>query len=185
MVAFTLPDVQPPPSADFLDMGITDVRSLAPKATPLAQANLPLTTISKFDGQHWPEFIEYLKSMADVNAWSEKKLTYLLISIEGKPRAYAKSEKGVPKTYENVKKRLENRYGQPEPSFQVRQQLQEILRFPNERLEDFTDRLQEIAQRGSIDARDRNDLFYPAFLGALKSTPKLQHFMSVHQRRNQ
>ena len=177
-VAVTLPDVKPPPSADFLDMGITDVRSLAPKAIPLAQANLPLTTISKFDGEYWSEFIEYFESVADANAWSEKeKLTYLLMSIEGKPRAYAKSEKGVAQTYENVKKRLESRYGQHEPAFQVRQQLREVRRFPNERLEDFADRLQEIAQRGSIDARDRNDLFYQAFLGAVKSTPKLQHFI--------
>ena len=177
-VAVTLPEVQPPPSADFLDMGITDVRSLAPKAIPLAQANLPLTTISKFDGEYWSEFIEYFESVADANAWSEKeKLTYLLMSIEGKPRAYAKSEKGVAQTYENVKKRLESRYGQHEPAFQVRQQLREVRRFPNERLEDFADRLQEIAQRGSIDARDRNDLFYQAFLGAVKSTPKLQHFI--------
>ena len=152
-VAVTLPEVQPPPSADFLDMGSTDVRSLAPKAIPLAQANLPLTTISKFDGEYWSEFIEYFESVADANAWSEKeKLTYLLISIEGKPRAYAKCEKGVAQTYENVKKRLESRYGQHEPAFQVRQQLREVRRFPNERLEDFADRLQEIVQRGSIDA---------------------------------
>ena len=176
-VAVNLPEVQPP-SPESMDMGLTDVRSLAPTQITTAQANLPLTTISKFDGEYWPEFIEYFESVADANAWNQKeKLTYLLMSIEGKPRAYAKSEKGVPQTYDNVKKRLESRYGQHEPAFQVRQQLREARRYPNERLEDFADRLQEIAQRGSIDARDRNDLFYQAFLGAVKSTPKLQHFI--------
>ena len=85
--AVTLPDVQQPRSADFLDMGITGVRSLAPMAIPLAQANLPLTTISKFDGKFWPEFIKYFESVADANALSEKgKLTYILMSNVGKPR---------------------------------------------------------------------------------------------------
>ena len=176
-VAVTLPDVKPLSPAS-MDMGLTDVRSLAPPPISVQPSNLPLTTISKFDGEYWPEFIEYFESVADANAWTEKeKLTYLLMSIEGKPRAYAKVEQGVPQTFANVKRRLESRYGQHEPAFQVRQQLREMRRYPKERLEEFADRLQEVAQQGSLDARDRNDLFYQAFLGAVKTTPKLQHFI--------
>ena len=173
-------------SPESMDMGITDVRSLAPPPRPMAVSqnnSMPFMTIAKFDGEYWSDFIEYYESVADANCWSEKeKLTYLLMSIDGKARAYAKGERGVPQTYTNVKQRLESRYGQHEPAFQVRQQLREIRRRPNERLEDFADRLQIVAQKGNLDPRDRNELFYQAFLTAVKGSPKLQHFIEQEHR---
>ena len=39
---------------------------------------------------------------------------------------------------------------------------------------DFADRLQEVAQRGNLDAWERDDLFYHAFIQAVKGTPKMQ-----------
>jgi hypothetical protein len=122
-VAVTFPEVKNEDAAT-MDMGITDARSLAPRMVNQGQMSMPFTTISKFDGEYWPDFIEYFESVADANSWNEKeKLTYLLMSIEGRARVYARGEKGVPQTFENVKKRLERRYGQHEPAFQVRQQL--------------------------------------------------------------
>ena len=159
---------------------ISDVRSLAPPYPMCgmnvpAGAGMPLSAMTKFDGQYWEEFIEYFESVADANMWGEKeRLTFLLMSIEGKARAYAKSEKGVPQTYANVKARLHSRYSQHEPAFSVRNQLRDIRRAGGERLEDFADRLQEVAQRGNLDAWERDDLFYHAFIQAVKGTPKMQ-----------
>ena len=159
---------------------ISDVRSLAPTCpmygmTVAPHPGMPLSAITKFDGQYWEEFIEYFESVADANMWTEKdRLTYLLMSIEGKARSYAKSEKGIPQTYANVKARLHSRYSQHEPAFSVRNQLRDIRRTGGERLEDFADRLQEVAQRGNLDAWERDELFYQAFIQAVKGTPKMQ-----------
>ena len=69
--------------------------------------------------------------MAEANGWEEHdKLTYLLLSIDSKPRMYARGDKGTPQTYQDVKKRLQQRYGKNEPAFNVRTQLREIQRQP-------------------------------------------------------
>ena len=66
-------------------------------------AGHPHLTISKFTGENWTEFIEYFESVADANAWSEKdKLTYLLMSIDSKPRMYARGDTGTQQTYHDV-----------------------------------------------------------------------------------
>ena len=120
-------------------------------------AGHPHLTISKFTGENWTEFIEYFESVADANAWSEKdRLTYLLMSIDSKPRMYARGDSGTQQTYFDVRRRLQQRYGQNEPAFSVRAQLREIQRKPGERLEVFADRLQEVAQRGVLDPQDRD-----------------------------
>ena len=41
----------------------------------------------------------------------------------------------------------------------------------------FADRLQEVAQRGVLDPQDRDELFYFAFLNAVRDTPKMQNFI--------
>ena len=97
---------------------------------------------------------------------------------------YARGDKGTPQTYQDVKKRLQQRYGQNEPAFNVRTQLREIQRQPGERLEVFADRLQEVAQRGELDPQDRDELFYFAFLNAVKDTPKMQNYIEKAHARN-
>ena len=67
--------------------------------------------------------------------------------------------------------------GQNKPAFSVRAQLREIQRKPGERLEVFADRLQEVAQRGLLDPQDRDELFYFAFLNAVREMPKMQNFI--------
>ena len=148
------------------------------------RTSMPFTTITKFDGSYWEEFIEYFESVAMANAWGEReKLTYLLMSVEGKARAYAKSERGVPQTYENVKARLHSRYSQHEPAFAVRNQLREIKKNPGERLEDFADRLQEVAQRENLEAWERDELFYHAFISAVRGVPKMQNHIEKQYRK--
>ena len=97
---------------------------------PMAMSH-PHIAISKFTGENWTEFIEYFDSLAEANAWSDKdKLAILLMSIDSKPRMYARGDKGTPQTYEDVRRRLQQRYGQNEPAFNVRAQLREIQRHP-------------------------------------------------------
>ena len=145
----------------------------------------PLMTITKFTGENWTEFIEYFESVADANQWSEHdKLTFLLMSIDSKPRMYARGDKGSQQTYHDVKRRLQQRYGQNEPAFSVRTQLREIKRKPGERLEVFADRLQEVAQRGLLDPQDRDELFYFAFLNAVRDTPKMQNYIKKAHMKN-
>ena len=148
-------------------------------------AGHPHLTISKFTGENWTEFIEYFESVADANAWSQKdRLTYLLMSIDSKPRMYARGDSGTQQTYHDVRRRLQQRYGQNEPAFSVRAQLREIRREPGERLEVFADRLQEVAQRGILDPQDRDELFYFAFLNAVKDTPKMQNYIEKAHLKN-
>ena len=99
------------------------------------------------------------------------------MSIDSKPRMYARGDLGVPQTYQDVRRRLQQRYGQNEPAYNVRLQLREIKRLPGERLQVFADRLQEVAQRGKLDPQDRDELFYFAFLNAVRDTPKMQNFI--------
>ena len=118
-------------------------------------ASHPLMTITKFTGENWTEFIEYFESVADANHWSDHdRLTFQLMSIDSKPRMYARGDKGSQQTYHDVKRGLQQMYGQNEPAFRVRTQLREIKRKPGERLEVFADRLQEVAQRGLLDPQD-------------------------------
>ena len=63
-------------------------------------------------------------------------------------------------------------------------QLREIQRLPFERLEVFADRLQEVAQRGKLDPQDRDELFYFAFLNAVRDTPKMQNYIENAHMRN-
>ena len=160
----------------------------APKVTtayPPMMMHHPQLSITKFTGDNWTEFIEYFESVADANAWSEQdKLTSLLMSIDSKPRMYARGDKGTQQTYQDVKRRLQQRYGQNEPAFNVRTQLCEIQRLLGERLEVFADRLQEVAQRGLLDPQDRDELFYFAFLGAVKDTPKMQNYIEKAHAKN-
>ena len=79
---------------------------------------------------------------------------------------------------------MQQRYGQNEPAYNVRLQLREIKRLPGERLEVFADRLQEVAQRGKLDPQDRDELFYFAFLNAVRDTPKMQNFIENAHMRN-
>ena len=118
-----------------------------PSYNPMPFSHPPMA-ITKFTGENWTEFIEYFDSLAEANAWSDKdKLAFLLMSIDSKPRMYARGDKGTPQTYDDVRRRLQQRYGQNEPAFNVRAQLREIQRKPGESLEVFADRLQEVAQR--------------------------------------
>ena len=145
----------------------------------------PHMAITKFTGENWTEFIEYFDSLAEANAWSDKdKLAFLLMSIDSKPRMYARGDKGTPQTYEDVRRRLQQRYGQNEPAFNVRSQLRDIQRQPGERLEVFADRLQEVAQRGQLDPQDRDELFYFAFLNAVGDIPKMQYFIEQAHSKN-
>ena len=148
-------------------------------------ATHPLMNITKFTGENWTEFIEYFESVADANHWSDHdRLTFLLMSIDSKPRMYARGDKGSQQTYHDVKRRLQQRYGQNEPAFSVRTQLREIKRKPGERLEVFADRLQEVAQRGLLDPQDRDELFYFAFLNAVRDTPKMQNYIEKAHMKN-
>ena len=97
---------------------------------------------------------------------------------------YARGDSGVPQTYQDVRRRLQQRYGQNEPAYNVRLQLREIKRLPGERLEVFADRLQEVAQRGKLDPQDRDELFYFTFLNAVRDTPKMQNFIENAHMRN-
>ena len=161
----------------------TPVAVTAP-CNPMAMSH-PHMAITKFTGENWTEFIEYFDSLAEANAWSDKdKLAILFMSIDSKPRMYARGDKGTPQTYEDVRRRLQQRYGQNEPAFNVRAQLREIQRHPGERLEVFADRLQEVAQRGLLDPQDRDELFYFAFLNAVRDTPKMQNFIEKAHAKN-
>jgi hypothetical protein len=91
---------------------------------------------------------------------------------------------GVPHTYTTVRDRLQHRYGQFEPAFNVRNLLRDATRRAGETLEDFVDRLQEIATRGHIDVTDRNELFYSAFIRAIQDTPKMQMYVEKEHSRN-
>ena len=103
---------------------------MASACNPIAM-HQPHMAITKFTGENWTEFIEYFDSLAEANAWNDKdKLAILLMSIDSKPRMYARGDKGTPQTYEDVRRRLQQRYGQNEPAFNVRAQLREIQRHP-------------------------------------------------------
>ena len=115
---------------------------------------------------------------------STYKLQYLLMSLEGKPRSYAKKEDGMPFTYESVRQRLQHRYGKKESAFEIRHQLRTVKRQPGESLEEFSDRLQEIAQQGNLDDRDRDELFYFAFLNAVGDIPKMQYYIEQAHTKN-
>ena len=155
-----------------------------PSYNPMPFSHPPMA-ITKFTGENWTEFIEYFDSLAEANAWSDKdKLAFLLMSIDSKPRMYARGDKGIPQTYDDVRRRLQQRYGQNEPAFNVRAQLREIQRKPGESLEVFADRLQEVAQRGALDPQDRDELFYFAFLNAVRETPKMQNFIEKAHSKN-
>jgi hypothetical protein len=157
----------------------------SPTTVQATHGVVPLTTLCKFNGEQWEEFISYFKSLATAHAWSKvDKLTYLLASVEGKPRMYTKAEVGVPHTYTTVRDRLQHRYGQFEPAFNVRNLLRDAVRRPGETLEDFVDRLQEIATRGHIDVTDRNELFYGAFIRAIQGTPKMQLYVEQAHSQN-
>jgi hypothetical protein len=136
----------------------------------------------KFNGEHWDDFIEHFESLGEACKWSDAvKLQMLLMSLEGKPRGYAKREKDQPHSYDIVRRRLQHRYGTKQTTFEIRRQLREARREPHETLEEFADRLQEIAQQGSIDERDRDELFYWAYLQSLDDMPKMQnHIENAH-----
>ena len=174
--------VKPPMESSTLSSERKEETPVAPTKSitpynPMAFSH-SLMAITKFTGENWTEFIEYFDSLAEANVWSDKdKLAFLLMSIDSKPRMYARGDKGTPQTYDDVRKRLQQRYGQNEPAFNVRAQLREIQRKPGESLEVFADRLQEVAQRGALDPQDRDELFYFAFLNAVRETPKMQNFI--------
>ena len=181
------PQVTKPAAATLVER---KEETLAPPVRVAATCNpiamhQPHMAITKFTGENWTEFIEYFDSLAEANAWSDKdKLAFLLMSIDSKPRMYARGDKGTPQTYEDVRRRLQQRYGQNEPAFNVRSQLRDIQRHPGERLEVFADRLQEVAQRGQLDPQDRDELFYFAFLNAVRDTPKMQNFIEKAHAKN-
>ena len=182
-VPFETETAEPPKESSTLsterreEVPVTPTKSLTPY-NPMAFSHPPMA-ITKFTGENWTEFIEYFNSLAEANVWSDKdKLAFLLMSIDSKPRMYARGDKGTPQTYDDVRKRLQQRYGQSEPAFNVRAQLREIQqRKPGESLEVFADRLQEVAQRDALDQHDRDELFYFAFLNAVRETPKMQNFI--------
>ena len=147
--------------------------------------NPHMMPLMKFNGENWEDFIEHFESFADACGMSAAyKLQYLLMSLEGKPRAYAKKEDDVPFTFDMVKQRLQHRYGKKESAFEIRHQLRSVQRKPGETLEEFSDRLQEIAQQGKLDDKDRDDLFYFAFLNAVGDIPKMQYFIEQAHSRN-
>ena len=72
--------------------------------------NPHMMPLMKFKGDDWEDFIEHFESFADTCGMTEAyRLQYLLMSLEGKPRAYAKKEEGVPYTYTSVRRRLQHR----------------------------------------------------------------------------
>ena len=156
--------------------------SVLPTSTAFNPHMMPLM---KFNGENWEDFIEHFESFADACGMSDAyKLQYLLMSLEGKPRAYAKKEDDVPFTFVMVKQRLQHRYGKKESAFEIRHQLRSVQRKPGETLEEFSDRLQEIAQQGKLDDKDRDELFYFAFLNAVGDIPKMQYFIEQAHSKN-
>ena len=147
--------------------------------------NPHMMPLMKFKGENWEDFIEHFESFADACGMTAAyKLQYLLMSLEGKPRAYAKKEEGVPFTYASVRQRLQHRYGKKESAFEIRHQLRSVQRKPGESLEEFSDRLQEIAQQGTLDDKDRDELFYFAFLNAVGDIPKMQYYIEQAHTKN-
>ena len=147
--------------------------------------NPHMMPLMKFTGENWEDFSEHFESFADAcGMTSTYKLQYLLMSLEGKPRSYAKKEDGMPFTYESVRQRLQHRYGKKESAFEIRHQLRTVKRQPGESLEEFSDRLQEIAQQGNLDDRDRDELFYFAFLNAVGDIPKMQYYIEQAHTKN-
>ena len=171
-------------SVDWSEQATASPVKVAATNNPMVMS-YPHMAITKFTGENWNEFIEYFDSLAEANMWSDKdKLSFLLMSIDSKPRMYARGDNGTPQTYNDVRRRLQQRYGQNEPAFTVRSQLREIQRLPGERLEMFADRLQEVAQQGQLDPLDRDELFYFAFLNAVKDTRKMQNFIKDAHSKN-
>lgn len=136
----------------------------------------PLITLPKFKpGDNLEEFEETFRSLVQSQHWNEDEaLAYLLMSVEGSAQMYARGDGSEALTFEAAMERLRNRYGRCESSWSVRNELRDVSRQPGERLENFADRLQEIARRGRLDPADRKDLFYQAFLRATRDTPYLQ-----------
>ena len=147
--------------------------------------NPHMMPLMKFKGENWEDFIEHFDSFADACGMTPTyKLQYLLMSLEGKPRSYAKKEEGEPFTYASVRQRLQHRYGKKESAFEIRHQLRSVKRRPGEPLEEFSDRLQEIAQQGTLDDKDRDELFYFAFLNAVGDIPKMQYYIEQAHAKN-
>ena len=97
---------------------------------------------------------------------------------------YGRGDSGTQQTYHDVRRRLQQRYGQNEPAVSARAQLREIRREPGERLEVFADRLQEVAQRGILDPQDGDEFFYFAFLNAVKDTMQMQNYIDKAHLKN-
>ena len=173
---YSRPEVQAPTPAASGDASMPSL---------MGSFNPHMMPLMKFKGEDWEDFIEHFESFADACRMTEAyRLQYLLMSLEGKPRAYAKKEEGEPYTYASVRRRLQHRYGKRESAFEVRHQLRSVTRKPGESLEEFSDRLQEIAQQGNLDDKDRDELFYFAFLNAVGDIPKMQYYIEQAHSKN-
>ena len=77
-------------SNDSIKTGEGEKLRLPSAYKPLMAAH-PQLSITKLTGENWTDFIEYFESVADANAWNEQdKLSCLLMSIDSKPRMYAR-----------------------------------------------------------------------------------------------
>lgn len=160
-----------------------------PATEPASQGGAPYfiqkSELPKFDGTHFNIFIDIFEQHARFRRWSEsEKMAHFLSCVEGKPRIYLDADDGELLEYEDVKRRLEERYGCHASAFEIKQKIRSMKRLPGETMEDFADRLQSTAQRARLEKEDKQELFYRAFLDASADTPKLQLFIEHRHKKN-
>ena len=141
--------------------------------------NAPHMQLFKGGVNEWENFIFYFKNMARQYKWKKKKkLQRLLECLRDKAVEYVSTlSRSTVKSYSKLLKALSKRYGSDVQPHVLRKNLMELRQEANESLDEFADRIQQVAQRAFKETgrKTTNLLGVEAFLKGICDKTSSKH----------
>ena len=170
-------------SDDLSQYGSSSVSSGSVRSSRSSPA--PSPSVPLFDGRDWPGFMSKFRECARHYKWSDHvKARRLHTSIVGDARKAIGLATGANWSYYQLKRHLEQRYGNYNAAFtRLQQKLFVRRRRPGQSLVDFYEELVATASAANLSSSLRERLVYTAFLYGLYPDSHMYHWIARREQK--